>query len=127
MKKQEGYVLILTLCMLVILSILGTMALNTATTEVGISGNYRSSQLAFLAADRAVEYSMGRKEIVFSASDVNLDDTTKNYTADIRVNQSGLLPPILGGNNQVVNLGPTSCRSNWRESTIPRILAPTTT
>ena len=49
---------------------------------------------------------MGRKEIVFSASDVNLDDTTKNYTADIRVNQSGLLPPILGGNNQVVNLGP---------------------
>jgi hypothetical protein len=107
LKNQEGYVLILTLCMLAILSILGAFALNTSTTEVGISGNYRSSQLAFLAAERAVEYSMGNEAIIYSLGDINLDtDNGGAFAADIRVNhgiyQTGLLP----GDNKVINLGP---------------------
>lgn len=57
-ENQRGVALILAISMLTILSILGALALSTSITEIGISGNYRASQQAFLAADRAVEYAV---------------------------------------------------------------------
>ena len=44
---ENGMALVLTLVMLTIMSLLGVLALSSSSTEVGISGNYRSSQQAF--------------------------------------------------------------------------------
>lgn len=55
-RDQEGTALILALAVLTVLSILGVLALSTTTTELGISRNYRTSQEAFYAAERAAEY-----------------------------------------------------------------------
>ncbi len=56
LKNENGFALILVISVLAIMSLLGVMALNTATSETGISRNYRTSQIAFDSAQRAVEY-----------------------------------------------------------------------
>jgi Tfp pilus assembly protein PilX len=85
LDNQRGTALVLALVMLALMSILGVMSLSTSTTEVGISGNYRSSQQAFYAADRAVEYSMTNEQIFDTIGtgtiDLVADADTTNATA----------------------------------------------
>ncbi len=54
------------------------MALNTATTEISISGNYRTAQIAFESAQRAVEYAATSGDIYTSlgpgSAPYDLDD-----------------------------------------------------
>jgi hypothetical protein len=80
LKDERGFVLILAMAMLLIMSILGTMALNTATTETGISGNYRTAQIAFDSAQRAVEYASTNGNIYLNlgpgSAPYDLDNTT---------------------------------------------------
>jgi hypothetical protein len=54
--NERGMALILVLVMLALLGILGSMALDTSTTDLKISGNFRSNQYAFYAADGGVGY-----------------------------------------------------------------------
>lgn len=56
--NQKGFALILTLIILFLMSILGTMIFSTTTTEVQISRNYSLRQDAFYAADRGMEYAL---------------------------------------------------------------------
>lgn len=100
LQNEGGFALILALCMLAILSILGALALSTSTTEIGISGNYRSAQNAFYAAERAIEYAMGNAVIVFNNDSTDLNAGT--HPAALTVGQTKLLP---GATNSVVNLG----------------------
>jgi Tfp pilus assembly protein PilX len=104
LESDKGYALILVLSMLVILSLLGGFALNRSTTEIAISGNYRTSSLALVAAERAVEYAMGNEAIVHATGDVNLDTTA--FANDISVNLGGVTTGLRPGNNIVRNLGP---------------------
>jgi type IV pilus assembly protein PilX len=55
-RDERGMALILTLVMLTLMSLLGALALSTSDSELGISSNYRSSQEAFYAAERGLEY-----------------------------------------------------------------------
>jgi Tfp pilus assembly protein PilX len=84
--NQRGAALVMALVMLALMTILGVMALSTSTTEVGISSNYRSSQQAFYAADRAVEYAMTNEQIFdtigTSTIDLIADADTTNATAE---------------------------------------------
>lgn len=57
-RNQDGIALILAISMLAIMSVLGMMALSTTDTELNLSGNFRTSQMAFFSAQRAVEYAM---------------------------------------------------------------------
>ena len=96
---ERGFVLILALVMIAILSILGVLALDTSDTELAISGNYRHSQQAFFAAERAVEYAMGNQSIVGSTAPmIDLND----YATDIEINGTGLDP---AGINVFRNIG----------------------
>ncbi len=61
--NQRGMALILALVMLVILSILGTLALSTSSTELFISGNYRNTQTAFYRGDGIVEFDQLREAV----------------------------------------------------------------
>ncbi len=52
--KERGMVLVLALVMLALLTILGAWAVGTASTDLTIAGNFRSTQNAFYAADAAL-------------------------------------------------------------------------
>ena len=96
---ENGMALVLTLVMLTIMSLLGVLALSSSSTEVGISGNYRSSQQAFYAAERAVEYAMTAQNI-FDSIGVGNINLTGDYATDIAAGtgNSGLKS---GATNQV--------------------------
>jgi PilX N-terminal len=55
-KSERGMALIIALVMLVLLTILGAWVLNSASTDIHISGNYRNNQQAFYAGDAAINY-----------------------------------------------------------------------
>jgi len=55
-NDQTGSVLNVALLLLMILSLIGIAVSRTATTDVQISGNYRSQSLAFYAAEAARTY-----------------------------------------------------------------------
>lgn len=54
-RNEKGVALVMAMVMLVLMSILGALAISTSTTEIGISGNYKNSQVAFYTADAAIE------------------------------------------------------------------------
>lgn len=58
LKNEKGFALVLTLVMLFLMSILGTMMYTTSSTEVQVSRNFKVRQDAFYAAERALEYSV---------------------------------------------------------------------
>lgn len=78
LRNQEGFALVLAISMLAVLSVVGVMALNTSTTEIGISGNYRTAQTAFDSAQRALEYATTNGDIYTSlgpgSAPYDLDD-----------------------------------------------------
>lgn len=93
LTNERGAALVLALAMLTIMSILGAWVLSSSTTEIGISGNYRTSQQAFYAADRAVEYAMVDEAIYSNATPANpLLDMTETMVENIEANtgNSGL-------------------------------------
>ncbi len=64
--NERGVALVLALVMLFLMSLLGSLIFTTSTTEVQISRNYRSSQSAFYAAERGVQYAYGDSNIYSS-------------------------------------------------------------
>jgi Tfp pilus assembly protein PilX len=87
---------------MVVMGIFGSILTSTSTTEQKLSGNYRSSQESFYAADRAVEYAIQET----SSSDTEIDlynDTNDNDTDDtnddvshleyLELNNSGIEDP----------------------------------
>lgn len=80
LDNERGVVLILSLVMLVILSLLGAMALNTSDVELGISGNLRSQVEAFSTADRAIEYATTSADIYTSIGLGTVDLTGDHAT-----------------------------------------------
>jgi len=57
-RNDRGTALIISILLLAIMTILGTTLMSTSTTEIQLSGNYRSKQESFYAADRTIEYAM---------------------------------------------------------------------
>lgn len=76
--NEKGTALIFALAALMIMSMLGVMVLSSATTEIGISSNFRTKQQGFAAADRAVEYAMTDEDIYSAVTPAvpSLDLTT---------------------------------------------------
>lgn len=56
LKSEKGMALIIALVLLVLLTILGTWVLNSASTDLRIAGNYRNNQNAFFTAEAANAY-----------------------------------------------------------------------
>ena len=84
---EKGMALIMAIGFLAILSILGAVVLQTATRDVGSSGEKVPEKQVFYAADRAVEYSMTRGLILNLPTNGEVDfmvdnvsgTTTKHY------------------------------------------------
>lgn len=78
-KNQDGYVLMLTVVMLGILSLLGIMVLTSTDTELDITSNYRAKNDAFVVSQVGVEYSKG---LVIDEYDDIEEDTNYNIVSD---------------------------------------------
>lgn len=61
--NQRGFALVLALMMIVVLSLLGIMSLNTADTELKIASNYGRSQHSISAASSVVSYAQTNGDI----------------------------------------------------------------
>jgi hypothetical protein len=59
-KREEGFVLVLTMLFMLVLTLIGVSAVNTTTYENGISGNLRISKEAFYIAEAGLHEFMGR-------------------------------------------------------------------
>ncbi|SJM92323.1 pilus assembly PilX family protein [Crenothrix polyspora] len=85
-KQQAGIVLVVSLIVMLLLTLIGTTAVHTATLEEKIAGNTRNRDLAFQAAESALlagESYVGSLETtafnckngLFKARDINCDGT----------------------------------------------------
>ena len=74
---QRGAALVIVMSLLVIMSLLGTFALNSTHTELNVASNYRASQQALYAAERAIEYAMASEDIysTIGKGSIDLDET----------------------------------------------------
>lgn len=99
--SKKGMALVLVMVMLALLSILGVMVINIAEIDLGLTGNYRTSNQSFYAADRAIEYVMGTPSIIFDANDTNLNNDP--HPGNLEVGGTGL---DTTATNIVKNLGP---------------------
>lgn len=71
LRSEEGFAMVLTMSMLLVLSVLGILVLNLTNTDLAITSNYRSAADAFGAAERAVEYATN-PDILFEIGDTHL-------------------------------------------------------
>ncbi|MBN2644474.1 MAG: hypothetical protein JXR59_03250 [Desulfuromonadaceae bacterium] len=90
LDNEKGFVLILTMVMLAILSILGIMVLNSSDTELSITTNSRMNTDAFIAGELAVQYA--EQMVIDNPNDVpedtNLDLSDETVNPEI----NNLLP-----------------------------------
>ena len=105
-KNQDGYVLILTLVMIFILSYLGIMVLNTTNTELAIVSNYRAKNDAFVVSQVGVEYSKG---LVIDEYDNIEKDTNYNIVSDT---ENGIKLSDLVGNLNISGIEVSSTSGN---------------
>jgi hypothetical protein len=89
-NNEQGFVLILALVMLVVLTIIGIAATNTTIIELQISGNDKTAQMAFYGADAGNELA---KELIEQAIEerglLNLDEGSpvKVFNNDFFLNE----------------------------------------
>ncbi len=82
--SQNGFALVLTMSMLLILSVLGILVLDATNTDLAITSNYRSEADAFSAAERAAEYATN-PDILFEIDDTHLallQDGSESFVTD---------------------------------------------
>lgn len=84
--KEDGSALLIALIMLMVLTIIGVATMNTSTTEVMISGNYRTMKECFYNAEKIMEYAIAQDNIYANLSttvggSVSLPLTGDNQTS----------------------------------------------
>jgi len=63
LKNEDGFVLVIALIMMVLLTLLGVSASTTTEIEIQIAGNERSHGIAFYAAEAAGAYVAGSPDL----------------------------------------------------------------
>jgi len=56
MGNEQGFALVIVLIMILLLSILGATVLNSTTSDIRMTGDYRNRETAFFAADAGLEF-----------------------------------------------------------------------
>jgi len=99
--NDKGFVLILSMVMLSILSILGIMALNTTNTELGITTNFKTNSDTFVASELVTEYA--KQKVISSPGSVG---TSYDFVEDDD-DAPGLLPANIEfeetGRNEIIH------------------------
>lgn len=101
--NQRGMALIIAISLLAVMSVLASMLLNTSTSEIQLSGNYRTQQEAFYAAERAIEYAYVK--VAIGETEVDLYNDTDTTNPGNPLHRSRIDLPV---GNQVSGLDPTA-------------------
>jgi hypothetical protein len=101
--NERGVALVLAMGMLTLMSIIGAMALSTSSTEIGLSGNYKTSQLAFYSAQRAVEYAMTNGDIYSTIGTDSIDLEAGNHPANIAGGTDEAMGLVVDGQDNLVS------------------------
>ena len=97
-SDEKGMVLVVGLMLIVVLMLLGTTAVLTSTTDLKISGNYKTSVQAFYTAEAGINEALYRLGLFDdggtnappSGSKISVNALTNNNAA-IRIDPNGLL------------------------------------
>jgi hypothetical protein len=96
---EQGYILIITLVMLLMASVIGIMAVTTSTTEVAMSGNFKTGLQTFYTTDAVAQYVLSEPttfdmtRYAAPLATVNVADPTIAGSANVTYLASGLPPP----------------------------------
>jgi type IV pilus assembly protein PilX len=85
---QRGTALVMTLVFLLLLTILGITASNTATLEERMAGNVKDQNLSFQAAETALAH-----------AEAWVESTTS--TTDLAIDNKGIYAPVTSGQTEV--------------------------
>ncbi|PJA48993.1 MAG: hypothetical protein CO171_06115, partial [Syntrophobacterales bacterium CG_4_9_14_3_um_filter_49_8] len=96
---EKGMVLVVGLLLIVVLMMIGTTAVMTSTTDMKISGNYKTSNQAFYAAEAGINEALYRLGL--------FDDGTKAPPSGSMININSI-----AGNNAAINIDPNGLLSN---------------
>lgn len=120
-RRQRGFVLVIALIFLVIISMVAAISMRNATSSEGVSANVRQTQLASQAAETALRYCETALLNLLSASPVVLDfsipPNTSTYVA------------LAATHLQDLSSTPASMTaSNWdmAQPAVPILILPTT-
>jgi len=119
LKNEQGMILVTVILLLAIVSLLGVMAINSATVDIQITGNLKRSSIAFSGAEAGVDLSQPIIEESLAAgtleptsftvgSDtVNIDSSLGDEIAgehDYDTDTSDFTVPNLGGTEVKVDV-----------------------
>ncbi len=94
-SNNQGSALIITLIILAVMGLLGSTLMNVATTEMKLTGNYRTHQLSFYAADRTIE--LATQTTSSETEDIDLyndtDSSGTRFRTYLDIGNAGLEDP----------------------------------
>lgn len=80
LREEKGMVLVVALLLISALLLLGTTAVMTSTTDMKISANYKTANMAFYAAEAGIEEARARMEANFTPATGRIDDSSPTST-----------------------------------------------
>jgi len=90
-KRQQGFVLVLVLVLLAVLTLIGVSSMNSSSMELKAVGNAKQHSIAFNAVQSAIEYAVSADPVVTAAIDFQTNDDTQVQTVTTTVTGSGTL------------------------------------
>jgi len=82
-KRQQGFVLVLVLVMLAVLTLIGVSSMNSASMELKAVGNAKQHSIAFNVVQSAIEYAVSSDPVV--TIDFQTNDESQIQTVNPRV------------------------------------------
>lgn len=79
-KRHHGFVLVVSLIFLIVMTLLGTTAIKKSILDEKLTGNLRSQNLAFQAAERALRFCESSLELRSGATKMCQQRSALNYT-----------------------------------------------
>jgi Tfp pilus assembly protein PilX len=79
LKNQRGTIMMVTLILILLATVIGFIAIKTATTGISMAGNYKSGMQAFYTADSVTKYVLANPS-TFNMTNYPSSLSTQNYT-----------------------------------------------
>ena len=81
-KQQQGFVLMLVLVMLAVLTLIGVSSMNSSSMELKAVANAKQHATAFNVVQSAIEYAVSSDPVVTAAIDFQTNDETRKQTVN---------------------------------------------
>lgn len=84
-RRQQGFVLVLVLVMLAVLTLIGVSSMNSSSMELKAVGNAKQHSIAFNVVQSVIEYAVSSDPAVVAALDFQTNDVTDTSTVSVTV------------------------------------------